>query len=300
MPRLRVEGRRRAASRSIAIETPKSAPRAHPAHRPQPPSQEDALLREQIDNHGGPGNWTAIAEALVGRSSKSCRLRCARPRTRSRARDAAGIAACSPHARPATPHRPARAFPGLILDRHPRRPPASPRVPFVVLTNRLSLFRISLFLPRRWCNQLNPSVKRGPFTEEEDKKILAAHAVYGNKWAVISRGIPGRYAETRAPRGTRPEDPTRSHAKRLARFPAALSSHDAEPSFWRSRHPRARPTRVLRTPARASDRVRGKTSVAFWSRFFAVFFLAQVLEKPQPTPPRGRKGEVGHFAPPGG
>jgi len=80
--------------------------------------EEDALLREQIDNHGGPGNWTAIAEALVGRSSKSCRL--------------------------------------------------------------------------RWCNQLNPSVKRGPFTEEEDKKILAAHAVYGNKWAVISRGIPGR------------------------------------------------------------------------------------------------------------
>ena len=129
LPRLREEGRRRAASRSIAIETPKSASRVHPAHCPHPQTQEDALLREQIDKHGGPGNWTAIAEALVGRSSKSCRLRCARPRTRSRARDAAGIAACSPRARPATPHCPARAFPGLILDRHPRRPPASPRVP---------------------------------------------------------------------------------------------------------------------------------------------------------------------------
>lgn len=65
------------------------------------------------------------------------------------------------------------------------------------------MFRFSLFLPRRWCNQLNPSVKRGPFTEEEDKKILAAHAVYGNKWAVISRGIPGRYGgDARAPRHT--------------------------------------------------------------------------------------------------
>lgn len=42
-------------------------------------------------------------------------------------------------------------------------------------------------------------MKRGPFTEEEDKEILAAHAVYGNKWAVISRGIPGRYGrDTRA------------------------------------------------------------------------------------------------------
>ena len=44
----------------------------------------------------------------------------------------------------------------------------------------------------RWCNQLNPSVKRGPFTEEEDRQILAAHAIHGNKWAVISRSIPGR------------------------------------------------------------------------------------------------------------
>jgi hypothetical protein len=48
----------------------------------------------------------------------------------------------------------------------------------------------------RWCNQLNPTVKRGPFTEEEDQQILAAHAVHGNKWAVISRSIPGRYAAT--------------------------------------------------------------------------------------------------------
>ena len=72
LPRLREEGRRRAASRSIAIETPKSASRVHPAHCPHPQTQEDALLREQIDKHGGPGNWTAIAEALVGRSSKSC------------------------------------------------------------------------------------------------------------------------------------------------------------------------------------------------------------------------------------
>jgi len=39
---------------------------------------------------------------------------------------------------------------------------------------------------------LNPTVKRGPFTPEEDAQILAAHAVHGNKWAVISRSMPGR------------------------------------------------------------------------------------------------------------
>jgi hypothetical protein len=80
-------------------------------------SQEDERLRERIAAHG-PGNWSAVAAFLEGRSSKSCRL--------------------------------------------------------------------------RWCNQLNPDVKRGPFTAEEDKLILAAHAMHGNKWAIISRSIPGR------------------------------------------------------------------------------------------------------------
>ncbi|KAL9428904.1 hypothetical protein AB3S75_030825 [Citrus x aurantiifolia] len=44
----------------------------------------------------------------------------------------------------------------------------------------------------RWCNQLDPAVKRKPFTDEEDQIIVAAHAVHGNKWAVISRLLPGR------------------------------------------------------------------------------------------------------------
>ena len=155
LPRLREEGRRRAASRSIAIETPKSASRVHPAHCPHPQTQEDALLREQIDKHGGPGNWTAIAEALVGRSSKSCRLRCARlrtipgramPRNRRPAARASrdlsprGSRVSGPDPRTPTPHP--RALASLPFSNQP--------LAFV-----LALFPSSLFLPntRRWCNQ---------------------------------------------------------------------------------------------------------------------------------------------------
>uniref|UniRef100_A0A0A8ZM40 Uncharacterized protein n=1 Tax=Arundo donax TaxID=35708 RepID=A0A0A8ZM40_ARUDO len=44
----------------------------------------------------------------------------------------------------------------------------------------------------RWCNQLDPQVKRKPFTEEEDRIIMAAHAVHGNKWASIAKLLVGR------------------------------------------------------------------------------------------------------------
>ncbi|KAF6161000.1 hypothetical protein GIB67_007641 [Kingdonia uniflora] len=44
----------------------------------------------------------------------------------------------------------------------------------------------------RWCNQLDPCVKRKPFTGEEDQIIINAHALHGNKWAVIARLLQGR------------------------------------------------------------------------------------------------------------
>ncbi|KAL5550176.1 hypothetical protein UlMin_000352 [Ulmus minor] len=44
----------------------------------------------------------------------------------------------------------------------------------------------------RWCNQLDPAVKRKPFSDEEDRIIIAAHAIHGNKWAAIARLLTGR------------------------------------------------------------------------------------------------------------
>lgn len=44
----------------------------------------------------------------------------------------------------------------------------------------------------RWFNQLDPRINRRPFSEEEEERLLAAHRVHGNKWALIARLFPGR------------------------------------------------------------------------------------------------------------
>ncbi|KAI4339376.1 hypothetical protein MLD38_024327 [Melastoma candidum] len=44
----------------------------------------------------------------------------------------------------------------------------------------------------RWFNQLDPRINRRAFNEEEEERLLQAHRVYGNKWAMIARLFPGR------------------------------------------------------------------------------------------------------------
>ncbi|CAJ1947648.1 unnamed protein product [Sphenostylis stenocarpa] len=44
----------------------------------------------------------------------------------------------------------------------------------------------------RWFNQLDPRINRKAFSEEEEERLLNAHKVYGNKWAMISRLFHGR------------------------------------------------------------------------------------------------------------
>ncbi|KAG2259494.1 hypothetical protein Bca52824_078788 [Brassica carinata] len=44
----------------------------------------------------------------------------------------------------------------------------------------------------RWANYLRPDIKRGEFTEDEERSIISLHALHGNKWAAIARGLPGR------------------------------------------------------------------------------------------------------------
>ncbi|XP_054810296.1 transcription factor MYB41-like [Prosopis cineraria] len=44
----------------------------------------------------------------------------------------------------------------------------------------------------RWTNYLRPDIKRGKFTEEEERLIINLHSVLGNKWSKIATHLPGR------------------------------------------------------------------------------------------------------------
>ena len=44
----------------------------------------------------------------------------------------------------------------------------------------------------RWCNHLDPSIRKDAWTDEEDRVLVEAQRSYGNKWAEISKLLPGR------------------------------------------------------------------------------------------------------------
>ena len=44
----------------------------------------------------------------------------------------------------------------------------------------------------RWFNQLDPRINKRAFSEEEEARLLTAHKLYGNKWAMIAKLFPGR------------------------------------------------------------------------------------------------------------
>lgn len=44
----------------------------------------------------------------------------------------------------------------------------------------------------RWYNHLDPTVNKGPFTVEEDIKLLELKIERGTKWARIAESLPGR------------------------------------------------------------------------------------------------------------
>lgn len=44
----------------------------------------------------------------------------------------------------------------------------------------------------RWHNHLNPNIRIGPWSKEDELKLFSLHSELGNKWSVMAERIPGR------------------------------------------------------------------------------------------------------------
>jgi hypothetical protein len=47
----------------------------------------------------------------------------------------------------------------------------------------------------RYINYLDPSVRKGKFSEDEDRRIYQLHSKYGNQWSLIQKQFPERTAD---------------------------------------------------------------------------------------------------------
>lgn len=52
--------------------------------------------------------------------------------------------------------------------------------------------RIGKQCRERWHNHLNPSINKEAWTQEEELALIRAHQIYGNKWAELTKFLPGR------------------------------------------------------------------------------------------------------------
>lgn len=85
-----------------------------------------------------------------------------------------------------------RPFPSPAPNPHPRRLVEEHGTKEWSKIARLLHMRAGKQCRERWHNHLQPDIKRGPWTEEEERALIAAHEKLGNRWADIAAEIPGR------------------------------------------------------------------------------------------------------------
>ncbi|XP_015573142.1 transcription factor MYB3R-1 isoform X2 [Ricinus communis] len=52
--------------------------------------------------------------------------------------------------------------------------------------------RIGKQCRERWHNHLNPSINKEAWTQQEELALIRAHQIYGNRWAELTKFLPGR------------------------------------------------------------------------------------------------------------
>ncbi|PPD99326.1 hypothetical protein GOBAR_DD03648 [Gossypium barbadense] len=189
--------------------------------------EEDELIIELVNKYG-PKKWSTIAQHLPGRIGKQCRERCDsgavnfdsltlptfRTLEKAMKRGMLNLGMCP--------------FPGWMRTAGQSlvalvNPVELNSLPGVILLgyycrHLLDFMKVfcccsaPFFLPklrkkmcssfytcahrtnclRRWHNHLNPSINREAWTQEEELALVRAHQIFGNRWAELTKFLPGR------------------------------------------------------------------------------------------------------------
>jgi hypothetical protein len=135
--------------------------------------EEDAQLAAAVQQHGAK-NWKMISESVPGRNHTQCLQRWGKV-----------------------------LAPGLVKG-HWTEPEDMNLVKLVtelagggVVSNWAAVAdrvpgRTSKQCRERWFNHLDPNIKRGGYTEDEDNIIPAQQTKNGSRWSLISAMLPGR------------------------------------------------------------------------------------------------------------
>lgn len=133
--------------------------------------EEDALLASAIDKYGA-RNWKGVAEMVPGRTHAQCLQRWAK--------------VLKPGLKKGQWTTEEDAYLHSLVARGWKN--------WSVIAGEIP-GRTSKQCRERWFHHLDPSINRGPYTEEEDALILAQHDQQGGRWAMIARMLEGRTGE---------------------------------------------------------------------------------------------------------
>lgn len=132
-------------------------------------ADEDELLRQSVTEQGGK-NWKKIASKLRGRTDVQCLHRWQKV------------------LRPGLVKGPWTTEEDMmvieLVEKHGTKK-------WSQIARRLN-GRLGKQCRERWYNHLDPNIKKGDWTQDEDETLIAAHAEYGNRWAAIAKRLPGR------------------------------------------------------------------------------------------------------------